>query len=91
MIFFHTQCHSGVTFPGAKKAKLTCHVPSLPLVPDSYYVELVLSDGYQFIEKIERVDRLDVVYADLFGTERIPKRGQGYFIIPCQWKHEEAA
>ncbi len=89
VIFFHTQYHANITFPGCKNAKLVCTVPALPLVPDSYYVELVLSDGYQLIEKIERVDRLDVVYDDILGTENIPKRGQGYFIVPCGWKHEQ--
>ena len=63
-------------------------MPSLPLVPDSYYVELVMSDGYQFIEKVERVDRLDVVFANSLNTGKIPSRGQGFFVMPCDWKHE---
>ena len=88
VIFFHTLYHSGFTFNGSKTAKLTCTVPSLPLVPDSYYVELVMSDGYQFIERVERVDRLDVVFANTLGTGKIPGRGQGYFVQPCEWKHE---
>ena len=37
---------------------------------------------------VERVERLDVVFADVLKTERIPKRGQGYFVLPCNWKHE---
>jgi lipopolysaccharide transport system ATP-binding protein len=88
VIFFHTLYHSGFTFAGSKTAKLTCTVPSLPLVPDSYYVELVMSDGYQFIEKVERVERLDVVFANTLKTGKIPGRGQGYFVLPCDWKHE---
>ena len=87
ILFFHTLYHSGFTFAGSKKAVLRCHVPSLPLVPDSYYVELVMSDGYQFIEKVERVERLTVVFADLLGTGKIPNRSQGYFVLPCEWKH----
>jgi hypothetical protein len=47
-----------------------------------------MSDGYQFIEKVERVDRLDVVYANSLGTGKIPSRGQGYFVLPCEWKAE---
>jgi hypothetical protein len=89
VIFFHTLYHSGFTFDGSKKATLHCHVPSLALVPDSYYVELVLSDGYQFIEKIDRVDRLDVVFANALGTGKIPVRNQGYFVAPAEWKHEK--
>ena len=87
VVFFHTLYHSGFSFPGAKQKKLICTVPSLPLVPDSYYVELVMSDGYQFIEKVERVDRLDVVYANSLGTGKIPSRGQGFLVLPCEWKH----
>jgi lipopolysaccharide transport system ATP-binding protein len=88
VIFFHTLYHGGFTFNGGKSAKLTCHVPSLPLVPDSYHVELVMADGYQFIERVERVDRLDVVFANTLGTGKIPGRGQGFFVQPCEWKHE---
>jgi hypothetical protein len=86
VIFFHTLFHGGFMFAGAKRKKLICTVPSLPLVPDSYYVELVMSDGYQFIEKVERVDRLDVVFANTLGTGKIPGRGQGFFVTPCEWK-----
>jgi lipopolysaccharide transport system ATP-binding protein len=88
VLFFHTLYHSGFSFAGSKKATLTCTVPDLPLVPDSYWVELVMADGYQFIERIERVDRLDVVFANSLGTGKIPGRGQGYFVLPCEWKHE---
>jgi lipopolysaccharide transport system ATP-binding protein len=89
VVFFHTLYHGGFQFAGAKKKRLVCTVPNLPLVPDSYYVELVMSDGYQFIEKVERVDRLDVVFANSLGTGKIPGRGQGYFVLPCEWKADE--
>jgi len=88
VIMFHTLYHSGFSFAGSKKGRLICHVPSLPLVPDGYFVELVMSDGYRFIEKIERVERLNVVFANTLGTGKLPSRGQGYFIAPCDWKHE---
>ena len=32
--------------------------------------------------------RLDVVFANTLGTGKIPGRGQGYFVQPCEWKHE---
>ena len=86
--FFHTQYHSGFSFAGGKKKRLTCHVPHLPLVPDSYWIELVMSDGYQFIEKVEQVDRLDVVYANTLGTGKIPTRGQGVVVLPAEFKLE---
>ena len=41
--FFHTRYHQALMFAGAKHATLQCTVPSLPLVPGPYYIELVLS------------------------------------------------
>src|SRR3954471_6287142 len=87
--FFHTWYHDDMHFRGSQKAKLVCEVPALPLIPASYGVELVLSDHDKLIEKVERADRLDVVYADLLGTGRLPNASQGYVVLPASWKHEE--
>jgi lipopolysaccharide transport system ATP-binding protein len=89
--FFHTLFHSGMMITGSRKAKLVCHVPNLPLVPNTYFVELVMADGYGFIERVERADRLEVVFADILGTGKIPNHNQGYVVLPAQWKHEDAA
>ena len=88
VVFFHTRYHSGFTFDGQSKAKFTCTVPSLPLIPGSYYVELVMADGYGIIEQIERVDRLDVTPANVLGTGMLPKKHQGYFVLPATWTKE---
>ncbi len=87
IVFFHTQLQGGFTFKGESNAKLTCVVPSLPLVPNSYFVELVFSDGSGLIEKVERADRLDVVYADVLGTGKIPSNRQGYVVWPSEWTY----
>ena len=87
--FFHTSYHSGFFFPGSEKARLVCHVPSLPLVPGSYQVELVLADEDRIIEKVERADRLDVMFADVLGTGKIPNSSQGYVVLPARWEHKE--
>jgi lipopolysaccharide transport system ATP-binding protein len=88
VLFLHTLYHSGLIVPGSKRARFTCNVPSMPLVPGSYHLELVMADGYQIIEQVERADKIDVVYADMLGTGRLPKQGQGYFVLPCTWTHE---
>jgi lipopolysaccharide transport system ATP-binding protein len=85
--FFHTLYHSGFTFKGTRKGHFTCTVPSLPLVPNSYNVELVMSDGYGIIEKVERADRLDVVFADVLNTGKIPNNQQGYVVWPAEWEY----
>jgi len=85
--FFHTLYHSGFTFKGVSHGRLTCNVPSLPLVPATYFIELVMADGYGLIEKVERADRLDVVFADVLGTGKIPNHRQGYVVWPSEWEY----
>jgi lipopolysaccharide transport system ATP-binding protein len=90
--FFHTLYHSNMMVDAVTgKAKLICHVPHLPIVPNTYFVELVMADGYGFIERVERADRLDVLFADMLGTGKIPNHNQGYVVAPCDWKQENAA
>src|SRR3954452_22690544 len=87
--FFHTWYHGDMHFRGSSRATLVCEGPSLPLIPASYGIELVLSDHDKLIEKVERADRLDVVYADLLGTGRLPNASQGYVVLPAKWEHRE--
>jgi hypothetical protein len=63
-----------------------CTIPSLPLVPGTYYVELVLADTRGWIERIERADKLDVVFADVLGTGIIPSARQSAMVLPCEWR-----
>ena len=85
--FFHTLYQGGFTFKGSNHAKFTCTVPSLPLTPNGYYIELVMADGYGIIEKVERADRLDVVFADILNTGKIPSSSQGYVVWPAEWDY----
>jgi lipopolysaccharide transport system ATP-binding protein len=90
--FFHTLYHSNkMVDPVTGKAKLIRHVPHLPIVPNTYFVELVMADGYGFIERVERADRLEVLFADMLGTGKIPNHNQGYVVAPCDWTQENAA
>jgi lipopolysaccharide transport system ATP-binding protein len=84
--FFHTAYHSGFWFQGADKAVLTCTVPSLPLVPATYHVELVMADDRQFVEKVERADKIEIVFADVLGTGKVPSHNQGLVVLPCDWE-----
>jgi lipopolysaccharide transport system ATP-binding protein len=89
--FFHTRYQQGLMFPGTRHAKLQCNVPALPLVPGPYFVELVLADENRIVEKVERADRLDVVFKDVFGTGRVPNARQGYIVMPCEWGFDGVA
>jgi len=83
---FHTMYQAGMRFRGSKEPQvLRCRVPSLPLVPASYSIELVIAHEDRLVEKVERADRIDVVYRDVFGTGRVPNPSQGYVVLPCEW------
>ena len=89
--FFHTLYHSGFRFQGTDKSR-DWFAPShpLPLEPASYHVELVLADVPKVIDRVERADRLDVVFADLLGSGKIPNSSQGIMVMPAEWEVEGA-
>jgi lipopolysaccharide transport system ATP-binding protein len=82
----HTQYHAGVTFGAGSYKKLSCIVPSLPLTPGTYYVELVYADGYQVLERVERAGRFEVIFSDYLGTGKLPSYAQCQLVLPCAWQ-----
>ncbi|MCS7035006.1 MAG: ABC transporter ATP-binding protein [Phycisphaerae bacterium] len=84
---FHTMYQQHMPFrgiPGGVK-RLVCEVPSLPLTPGTYYVDLVLTDGYHELERLDRADKIEILFADLFGTGKLPNIRQCNVILPCRW------
>jgi lipopolysaccharide transport system ATP-binding protein len=90
VLLLHSQYHSQIMFDGMRQARFVCHVPALPLVPSRYFVELVMADQRQFIEKVERADWIDVIHSDYLGTGHMLKKGQGYLVLPCEWSCKPA-
>ena len=85
--FFHSHYQSGIRFGGTREPRvLRCKVPSLPLVPASYSVEIVVANEDKPVEKVERADRIDVVFRDVFGTGKVPNPSQGFVVLPCAWE-----
>ena len=83
---FHTWYQSNLRFRGTREPQvLRCTVPSLPLVPASYSIELVIAHEDKLVEKVERADRIDVVFRDVFETGRVPNPSQGFVVLPCEW------
>jgi lipopolysaccharide transport system ATP-binding protein len=85
VVLFHTGYHSNLVFDGMDCIYLSCRVPSLPLVPGTYFVDLVLGGNKQIYERVEQAGKFEVVFSDLFGTGQIPNSRQGYFALPCDW------
>ena len=85
LALFHSLYHSGVWVRGTKRGRVTLDVPSLPLTPGTYYVELVMADDRGFIDRVERADKIEVVFDDLLGTGKIPSAGQSVVVLPGTW------
>ena len=86
LALFHTWYQANMRFRGSKEPQvLRCVVPSLPLVPSSYQIELVIAHQDKLIEKVDRADRIDVVFRDVFGSGRVPNPSQGFAVLPCEW------
>jgi len=82
---FHTEYHNSMTFRGSKELTMSCDVPSLPLAPASYTIDLVLADGYNIIEKVDRAAHVEVVFNDVLGTGKVPNGKQSTVVLPCAW------
>jgi lipopolysaccharide transport system ATP-binding protein len=86
IVLFHMRYHANSILRPSNNARVACHVPFLPLIPGSYYVEIIVGDGISVIEKVEQAAQLEVIYNDILGTGRLPNSKQGCIILPCEWK-----
>ncbi len=84
---FHTLYHAKMLFKGSDFKRLTCDVPALPIGPGSYDVELILADSHEaVVERVDLAGKLEVIYADLLGTGKLPSSTQTSAILPAQWR-----
>jgi lipopolysaccharide transport system ATP-binding protein len=88
VVLFHTLYHNNLTFrsqtDGCKT--LRCSIPSLPVTPGQYHMELVLSDGYHELERVDRAGRVNVIFDDHLGTGKLPMMRQSNVVLPCRWE-----
>ncbi len=82
---FHTLYHSDMSFKGAASKTLVCSVPQLPVTPGKYHVELVIADGFKIIERVERAGSVEIVFADLLQTGKLPNYHQSVMVLPAKW------
>ena len=85
---FDTRYHANSVLGPFDLAKISCYVPSLPLVPGTYYVDVIISDRNRVIEKVEQAEQLEVIFADILGTGRVPSGWQGHIVLPSEWSSE---
>ncbi|MFZ5994956.1 MAG: ABC transporter ATP-binding protein [Thermodesulfobacteriota bacterium] len=86
VVQFHSRYHSDLLIPSTDYTKLSCYVPSLPLAPGTYYVDILLGNENLLYEKVERAAQFEVVFNDFLGYGRIPPKAPGNIILHCEWQ-----
>lgn len=86
VVLFQTQYHADLVLSDLSKGTLRCTIPNLTLTPGTYYVDIIFADQPEMIDAVDGAARFDVVFADLFGTGKIPDSRQAYVVLPCDWK-----
>jgi lipopolysaccharide transport system ATP-binding protein len=81
----------GFDFTGASTAgEITCHLRNLPLMPDTYSIDLYFGDGYTDHDVIYDAATFEVVAADVFGSGKLPGPETGSMCWPATWTHAPA-
>lgn len=88
VVLFHTLYHSDMHFKGAKQKTLRCKVDRLPLTAGRYHLELICADGFKELERVERAGQLEVIFADLLGTGKLPNYNQSNLVLPASWSEQ---
>jgi lipopolysaccharide transport system ATP-binding protein len=86
VMLFQTQYHADLVLSDMSRGRLRCSIPNLALTAGTYYIDLVFADQPETIDCIDGAARFDVVFADLFGTGKIPDARQAYVVMPCHWR-----
>lgn len=86
LVTFQSAIHSDVRISGISTGRVRCHIPSLLLIPGTYYVDLCMADHPRIIDYVERAASFEVVFADILKTGRLPTSQHGRVVLPCQWK-----
>lgn len=69
-----------------QKGTIDCAIESLPLVPGTYYITIILAHSFGDLDRIDRAVELVVEPSDVFGTGKAPSRQHGIFYLDAHWK-----
>lgn len=76
--------------PRQSREKIAIEIPSIPLTPGEYFIEVQLKDGTKTIDFVAHAAEFTVVPADIFGNgHRFDSQGgydEGYFVVPWDWE-----
>ncbi|HEY7443117.1 MAG TPA: Wzt carbohydrate-binding domain-containing protein, partial [Vicinamibacterales bacterium] len=74
----------------SREGSITCHFRGLPLMPDTYSIDLFLGDLYQDHDVVYDAITFEVVAADVFGNGKLPGAECGPIYWPASWTHAPA-
>jgi lipopolysaccharide transport system ATP-binding protein len=66
---------------------IACHFQNLPLMPDTYSIDLFFGDLYQDYDVVYDAITFDVTAADVFGNGKLPSADSGSIFWPASWTH----
>jgi lipopolysaccharide transport system ATP-binding protein len=68
--------------------RITLEIPSLPLLPGSYYLQIGLVSSGRLVDLAENALLFDVHERAVYPTGKLPARGRAVVYAPCEWKLE---
>lgn len=68
--------------------KVTLEIPSLPLLPGSYYLQIGLVSSGRLVDLAENALLFEVQERAVYPTAKLPARGRAVVFTPCEWKLE---
>lgn len=68
--------------------RVTLEIPSLPLLPGSYYLQIGLVSSGKLVDLAENALLFDVLERAVYPTAKLPPRGRAVVFTPCEWKLE---
>jgi lipopolysaccharide transport system ATP-binding protein len=71
------------TFDAIDNGTASFKVPNLPLLPGTYFISISLVENQiEWVDSIDQAISFNVLPSDIYGSGKIPERGQGIINIP---------
>jgi hypothetical protein len=71
----------------SREGSITCRIRDLPLMPDTYSIDLFLGDLYQDYDVVYDAITFEVIAADVFGDGKLPGAECGPVFWPASWTY----
>jgi lipopolysaccharide transport system ATP-binding protein len=69
----------------ARRGRFVCTVPSLPLLPGTYELDIACLVNRELTDKVMGAASITVVEGDFFGTGKLPPNHYGDVVTPYHW------